>query len=151
MTEYLNKLLLIKYKDESLKDHLVKFIISHSCIERLNTSFLKAKMITNHPKLRDCFQNLKQLETTDDYSPNFFIVLSDVCNHIQTFKLHLNNMNKHASANDLASLIKNQNKVKKIHTYLPKSTKSGELCGSNLKNAILSHSNSMVEYHSTGN
>jgi len=145
MTEYLNKLMYLKYKDESLRDRLIRFIINHSSIKYLNTSFLRAKLIIGHPDFHVCFQKLEEFETTDDYSPNFFNKLSSVCDNIQSFRLHFNNVNK--DNEELANLIKKQNRVKKIFSYLSTSNRNS---GLNLKDAITNHSNSMIEYHSTG-
>ncbi|CAG8746006.1 8356_t:CDS:2, partial [Funneliformis caledonium] len=147
MTRSFYQLMCLKYKDESLKYRLLRFILNHSSIEYLNTSFLKAKLVITHPSFKVCFLNLKEFETTNDYSPNFFKELFKVCVNIQVFRLHCNNANKDNSK--LAKLIEVQNRVKKVYTYKYLS-KSGELEKLILKDAILSHDKSIVEYHSYG-
>ncbi|CAG8665641.1 1765_t:CDS:1, partial [Funneliformis mosseae] len=147
MTRSFYQLMCLKYKDESLKYRLLRFILNHSSIEYLNTSFLKAKLVITHPSFKVCFLNLKEFETTNDYSPNFFKELSKVCVNIQVFRLHCNSANKDNSK--LAKLIEVQNRVKKVYTYKYLS-KSGELEKLILKDAISSHDISIVEYHSNG-
>ncbi|CAG8549432.1 8243_t:CDS:1 [Funneliformis mosseae] len=145
MTKSLNQLMRLKYKDETLKDRFVRFIMSHSSIEYLNTSLLKAKSIINDPNFNDCFRNLKELETADDYSSSIFKELTKVCDKIQVFRLHYKNVKNDNGI--LAKLIEVQNKVKKVYIYLSKTCKFEKL---ELVDAISSHSKSIVEYHSTG-